>query len=439
MGSSREPQTGRKTSMPPRGQRPGFKRGRHNLPYWIAKQVVRDPLGFPEPCIALPADADDDTIGELCRSHTARLQQWIVDAQTRTEKDSLGTSKYDGSVLSACRVYQTHKMSRFHSVKHNTRKTYVDSLKVIEQTVGARQIRRLTTLDVQHWYDQWKKPAYEGGQERVDRAHDAVSMFRTVLWFMTALRVPECKLLAEELKAVKFEKGGAREQEMTYTQVTAFIRKALELGEAGVMPRDRALYMAISTAAMFELLLRQKDIIGERLTAEQLMRTKIPKGASVLKFDSFAWAGFFTWENVPGWIWRMKTSKSKYRAAAEFDLTRYGLLMPLLEAVPQAQRTGAIVKDETGRPVREGSYRRWFRQVAKAAGIPDEVWNMDTRAGGATEAEEAGAELELIQNALTHSEQRTTLRYVRRRSKKIAMVADIRQLDRDAKKPGGTG
>lgn len=439
MSSSQAPRTGRKTSMPPRSQRPGFKRGRHKLPYWIAKQVVRDPLGFPEPCIALPADADDAAIAELCRGHTARLQQWIIDAEKHTGEDSPGTAKYDGTVLSACRVYQTHKMSRFHKVKHNTRKTYVDSLKVIEQTVGARQIRRLTTLDVMHWYDQWKKPAHEGGAERIDRAHDAVSMFRTVLWFMTALRVPECKLLAEELKALKFEKGGAREEEMTYLQVTSFIRKALELGEAGVMPRDRAHYMALGTAAMFELLLRQKDIIGERLTAAQLVRTKVPKGATVLKFDGFAWAGFFTWESMPGWIWRMKTSKSKYRAAADFDLTRYGLLMPLLEAVPQSQRSGAVIKDETGRPVREGSYRRWFRQIARAAGIPDEVWNMDTRAGGATEAEEAGAELELIQNALTHSEPRTTLRYVRRRSKKIAMVADIRKLDRDAKKPGGTG
>jgi hypothetical protein len=54
------------------------------------------------------------------------------------------------------------------------------------------------------------------------------------------------------------------------------------------------------------------------------------------------WSGFFTWENIPGWRWRMKTSKSKYRAAAEFDLQRYSLLFPLLKAVPHEERTGAI-------------------------------------------------------------------------------------------------
>src|SRR5258705_4750452 len=89
MGSLREPRPGRKPSMPPRGVRPGFKRGRHKLPYWIAKQVVRDPMGFPEPCIALPEHADDETIAELCRGHTARLQQWIIDAEARVEKDQL--------------------------------------------------------------------------------------------------------------------------------------------------------------------------------------------------------------------------------------------------------------------------------------------------------------------------------------------------------------
>ncbi len=109
----------------------------------------------------------------------------------------------------------------------------------------------------------------------------------------------------------------------------------------------------------------------------------------------------------------MKTSKSKYRTAADFDLQRYTLLFPLLEAVPHDERVGAIVKGEQGLPIRERSYRKWFRQIARAAGIPDTIWSMDSRAGGATEAEEAGAALDAIQGALTHSKKDTTLRYIR--------------------------
>jgi hypothetical protein len=37
---------------------------------------------------------------------------------------------------------------------------------------------------------------------------------------------------------------------------------------------------------------------------------------------------------------------------------------------------------------------------------------MDSRAGGATEAEEAGVALDAIQGALTHSKKDTTLRYI---------------------------
>jgi hypothetical protein len=64
---------------------------------------------------------------------------------------------------------------------------------------------------------------------------------------------------------------------------------------------------------------------------------------------------------------------------------------------------------------------------------------MDTRAGGATEAEESGASLDAIQGALTHSKQDTTLRYIRRRTTKIADVAQARSQKRAADERGGDG
>jgi integrase len=144
-----------------------------------------------------------------------------------------------------------------------------------------------------------------------------------------------------------------------------------------------------------------------------------------------------TIRELPGWRWRMKTSKSKYRTAAEFDLTSYSLLYPLLEGVPHDERVGAIVKGEHGMAVRERSYRKWFRHIARAAGIPDTVWSMDSRAGGATEAEEAGATIDAIQGALTHSKKDSTLRYIRRNSAKIATVAEARGRKRAADEGGG--
>jgi hypothetical protein len=433
MAMLESPRTGLKTSMPRRSDAPGLKWDRRvngRQPYWVASQVVRDAMGYPDRSIRLPADADVETLAALCQEHTARLNAWI--AAIAAEPAQLTKTRYDGSVSSLCRIYQEHPQSRFHKVKRNTRKTYTDSLKIIERTVGQRLVRNLTIIDVQHWYDEWRKPSEEGKPERIDRAHDAVAMFRTVLRFGAALRYRECRQLNDELAMIKFEKGGAREEEMTYSQAVAFIRTALELGRKGVIPEPRALYMAIGVAGQFELLLRQKDMIGEWSPAR-------PNVENTIYFGSEMWTGFFTWERIPGWRWRLKTSKSKYRAAAEFDLANYSLLFPLIDSVPHADRTGAVVKGEHGLPMRERSYRKWFREIARAAGIPDTVWSMDSRAGGATEAEEYGADFEAIQDALTHSKKEMSLRYIRRRSTRIASVAEARSRGRAASERSQNG
>ena len=399
-------------------------------------------MGFADTCIALPPDATDDQIAELCQGHTARLRAHIAAVQGAPGEAPLTRTRYDGTVMSACRIYQEHPYSPFRKVKFNTRETYIGNLKIIEQTVGARLIRNLTVIDVQHWYDEWRKPAVAAdveaiGPERIVRAHGAVTRFRSVLSFMSALRHEDCKRLAGELSEYRFEKGGSREQELTYQHVVAFIRTALELGSKGVMELEKALSMAICVAAQFELMVRQKDILGEWAAVGATRR--MPAGIHTTEpVDGEVWAGFFTWELIPGWRWRMRTSKSKYRAAIDFDLTRYSLLMPLLELVDHSARTGSIVKGEHGLPMRYQSFAQWFRQIARAAGIPDDIRSMDARAGGATEADEAGATLEAIQGALTHSNPNMTLRYIRRRTRKVTDVADARKQKRASENDGGT-
>jgi hypothetical protein len=71
--------------MPPRGNTPGLKIGRTlkdgtRLPYWYARNVVRDPMGYPDQCINLPIGNCGETmeemrvrLGPICQQHTARL------------------------------------------------------------------------------------------------------------------------------------------------------------------------------------------------------------------------------------------------------------------------------------------------------------------------------------------------------------------------------
>ena len=133
-----------------------------------------------------------------------------------------------------------------------------------------------------------------------------------------------------------------------------------------MIPRDRAHTMSIGVAARFKLTLRQMDIIGE--WAPIGAKRKLP--AAIVTLDVPAndpteqWAGFFTWENTAGWRWCKKTSKPKDRAAQ--DRAR-------------SYRTGSSIS--LSRP---------------AARPKSGIW---TRAGGATEAEEAGALVKMIQGA----------------------------------------
>jgi hypothetical protein len=400
-------------------------------------------MGYPDRCVALPPDADDATIDQLCHQRTASLELWIAEQQKRAREQGVPAgAPYDGTLGSACRVYQTHPRSRFHKVKSNTRKTYTDSLKVVE-TASQWTIRNMTVFDVEYLYEEWKKPAQIGEDEngkpifgtveRIDRAHDAVAMLKMVIRFVgTALRRPECKLLAEELAKWQFEKGGAREEELTFHHAIAFRDKALEMGQKGILPADDALYMAIGVCAQFDLGLRPKDIIGHWMRTQAEAEREAKKARiEALQLGGGWWIGQFTWERIPGWRWRMRTSKSKYRSPMDFDLERYTLLFPLLELVPHEQRTGSIVKGEHALPIRSRTYQKRFRKVARAAGIPDEVWSMDARAGAATEALEADVPLATIQHGGTgHARPDTTLRYIRRRA--ADTVADARGARREA-------
>ena len=58
--------------------------------------------------------------------------------------------------------------------------------------------------------------------------------------------------------------------------------------------------------------------------------------------------------------------------------------------IVRAVANGAII-GQHGLPMRSRSYGNWFDDIARATGISDAAWNMGARAGGAGEADEAGA------------------------------------------------
>ena len=114
-----------------------------------------------------------------------------------------------------------------------------------------------------------------------------------ILNFGLALGYAECGELALGLSKMRFERSAPREGEMTVAHARAFITAALARGDA------RGLSMAIGVATQFETMLRQKDVIGEWEADGPAAR---------------AGAAPIAWENIPGGIFRLRTSKTGARS-----------------------------------------------------------------------------------------------------------------------------
>ena len=145
-----------------------------------------------------------------CQEWTGRLVAWIADAETG---ETPGVPRFDGTSLPRPARFPGQARSPFTEVKANTRRTYTDSLNLIERTVGKRlraRPRRSSTCST-GMRSGASPPA--GGRERIDRAHNGVSTFRMVINFCGKLkpqsRYADCRALAEDMRKVKFERGAA--------------------------------------------------------------------------------------------------------------------------------------------------------------------------------------------------------------------------------------
>jgi site-specific recombinase XerD len=195
--------------------------------------------------------------------------------------------------------------------------------------------------------------------------------------------------------------------------------------------------MALAQALQFELMLRQKDVIGEWVPLKEpgISATVGPKGK---------WISGLRWEEIDqNLILRHTTSKRGKDIEVDLKLAPMVLEeLALLTKTPIVQLTrtalpvtGPVILCEvTGWPYTTAEFRRKWRIVANEAGIPKEVRSMDSRAGAISEATDAGADLEHVRHAATHSDIAMTQRYSRGSTDKVAGVSRLRVAHRNKPK-----
>jgi hypothetical protein len=185
-----------------------------------------------------------------------------------------------------------------------------------------------------------------------------------------------------------------RSEYMTAAQCRLLRLKAHETNKPSI---------ALAPAFAFELGLRQKDVIGEWLPSDRPGLTDVVNGPQ-------KWLFGLRWEEIDvNLILRHRLSKSIHGAETvmdpkagiwkAWDLHEYPMVMDELARlcggiVDRGLLPAAgplIVNRRTAPPWSESQFRYRWRVLARAAGLPDEIQNRDSRPGAATEADVAGA------------------------------------------------
>jgi hypothetical protein len=385
---------------------------------WAARHDLVK-LGYTPKWVRLHYDFDDPDERLLAAAQCRKLQAEMLAWGSGLRSD---VRAFDGTVGGLVRAYQHDHASPYAGLKWNTRRTYDQVLAVVEKAFGARALAALHIGDFRRWYDEAAKPRAEAAKPRVRKAHGIISMFRRLFTYGVTAELPECARLAAILAPARFKQPGRRRIKLELPHVRAFVDKAIEVNRVS---------LALGTAMQFETTLRQRDVIGEW--------EPITAGAdqSGIVLRGRRWGRGLTWSDISADMTIIKET-TKTGADVAHDLKLCPIVQSVLSKIPNSSRVGPLIIDETaGRPYAEHAYAREWRVIARAAGIPDDVWNMDARAGGISEADDAGADLDSIRSAAGHTQASTTARYVRGTIGKSRKVAELRQAHREKARKHG--
>lgn len=331
---------------------------------------------------------------------------------------------YDGTIDSLIHIYLHDPDSPFQNLRPKTKQGYESLFRTLSVTVGRKHVPSLTFRDFKRWHEGFAKPLKEDAHVRTARAHGLMTQVRGLMAFGKQLRLPGCKEAREVLADMEFRMPQKRTAFVTAAQAILVRQEAHRLG----MPS-----IALAQALQFDLMLRQKDVLGETVPMDE-------PGLSDIAFGGRKWLYGLHWKEITeDLILTHRLSKSLRGRQAitdptagkteTFDLKAYPMVMEELAHI--TRRDGPLViRETTGRPWDGKSFNRAWRKIATKVGIPKNVQNRDSRAGGITEALNAGAHPDMVRRHAGHSQLSTTMGYSRDSVASKAEVITLRVKDR---------
>jgi hypothetical protein len=391
---------------------------RQRLVGWEARWQARTDLaqrGFSPRVLRLwkgsvPTDAETAFIQDRC--HALQAEMLVFGRGGLPE-----VATYTGSLRSLIHCYETDPDSPYHKIRFRTRENYGSLTRRLARDGGELVVKDMNARGMLRLYEGWTSAGH------VAMSHSLVGMCRTLFNFgATILEDAECERMAGVLHRMRFKMPKARNERLTYEQASAVRTRAHYVGMHSI---------GLAQAFQFDLMLRQKDVIGDY---EPLTE---PGVSDVIRGNE-KWLRGLRWDAIDANL-ILRHVTSKRQKAIEVDLHHAPMVMEELARIIEQDgalpASGPVIRYEvTGFPYEAHQFRREWRMVADGAGIPKSVRNMDTRAGAISEATDAGADLEHVRHAATHSNISTTQNYSRGSVEKTAGVMKLRAAHRN--KPG---
>jgi hypothetical protein len=325
--------------------------------------------------------------------------------------------------------YTHDRVSPYRKLRHATRKGADRLLARIDNDHGSETVRSIRYKTVQEWHADWSADG-----TKLPMGHALIGTLRTIINFgVVFLEDDECARVSVVLRKCKFSQGDARSEALTWQQADLIREQA---------HREGCPSIALAQAFQFEGTFRQKDIVGEWVPLEE------PGMSAITSAQLGKWMRGLDWNEINADLVLSHVTSKKLKRV-NVDLKLAPMVIEELERkycdfgeklveydekrnVVAIHRhrlpaSGPIIIDEkAGRPYVAHKFRRRWRDLARACGIPDNVQNRDTRAGAITEATNSGADLESVRHAAAHSNASMTARYSRDAERKTADVMKSR-------------
>lgn len=383
-----------------------------------------------------------------CPEPTEMDKLWISERATILQNEMLAFGRggiapmvgFDGTIKSLCACYQSDPDSPYKEKRFASREGYDGQLDRIQRSTWVDETRtenkvrvigdvRIAEIDarmVKRWHESWLG---QNEKKKVAMAHSLIQMLRGILTFgSTFLKDKDCREARLLLKDMRFANSSSRKSRLTADQAIAVRKQAHEANLPSI---------ALAQAFQFELMLRQKDVIGEWVPIDE----RGPPTDIVIGQQKW-WRGL-DWKEIDA-EFRFSHNTSKRSKELELpdlreapmvmeELRRFAEIGPVetLRREHLPANGPIIINARYGVPWTADAYRYEWRKLATKASVPKNVFNMDSRAGGVSEATDAGAPIELVRHAATHSDIATTQGYSRGSAEKVGEVLRMRVAHRN--------